>query len=60
MQDLLLRLSSSAVRGAPSLSTTCAVQSGQVGILNGSPASSVRMSLPPATAHRSTVAGSHR
>ena len=56
-QVCFLRFRSASVRGTPSLSTICAVQSGQQGTRNGSPVSSSRNSLPLDTAHRSYHGG---
>ncbi len=56
-QVCFLRFRSAPARGTPSLSTICAVQSGQQGTRKGSPVSSSRTSLaalpsvPPETAH---------
>ena len=59
-QVCLRRFRSASVRGTPSLSTTCAVQSGQQGTRKGSPVSSSRTSLPFETAHRSMTAAFQR
>ena len=48
----LRRFRSASVRGTPSLSTTCAAQSGQQGTRKGSPVSSSLTSLPLDVAHR--------
>ena len=55
-----LRFRTLSVNGTPSLSTTCAVQTGQQGTRKGSPVSSIRMSLPFDVAQRSMTAGFHR